>query len=229
VDDRPIRRCHIPCCATRGLLKWWTSATSRRIHRSTATRTHWLWSTLSVDTTATARYVAALAGGFTLLGGIITLAGGYLSDRRKAEREDTQRWDRDIREASARVLVECVKVQEYYLPDGPRPARISPTGDELELTVASVYQTYYELTLIAPKPTRNCAYDLMVATNTIANLGLMGVTPGQDKRSAASENFPPAGVHEKRKDGHRSPQPPEFRNSLTNSGCPDCQASWRAY
>ena len=150
-----------------------------------------MWSTLSVDTTATAPwwYVAALAGGFTILGGLITLAGGYLSDRRKAEREDTQRWDRDIREASARFLVECVKVQEYYLPDGPRPARLSPTGDEVELTVASVYQTYYELTLIAPKPTRNCAYNLMVATNTIANLGLVGVTPEQGKRSAASEAF----------------------------------------
>ena len=102
-----------------------------------------MWSTLSVDTTATAPwwYVAALAGGFTILGGLITLAGGYLSDRRKAEREDTQRWDRDIREASARVPGGMREVQEYDLPDGSCPAASPPPGDEVERTVASVYQT----------------------------------------------------------------------------------------
>lgn len=113
----------------------------------------------------------------------------YDSERIRAQysREDKQRWDRDIREACARFLIECVKLQEELLPDGPRPERLSaelgPTP-----TSASIYQSYYELTLIAPKAIRHCAYNLMVATNAIANFGI-SQPKTSDKASDLSHSY----------------------------------------
>ena len=54
--------------------------------------------TLAVSTTATVPwwYVAALAGGFTIFGAVVTLTGLLITSRRKNRLDDSRRFDADV-------------------------------------------------------------------------------------------------------------------------------------
>jgi hypothetical protein len=92
-------------------------------------------------TTAPWWYVAALAGAFTILGGVITLTGGYFSDRRKLRREDDRRWDDNLRMAAS----EYVESIASYIAAGAAyknavnadalPAGIDRTGSQVDPAV----------------------------------------------------------------------------------------------
>jgi hypothetical protein len=101
-------------------------------------------------TTATAPwwYVAVLAGGFTILGGLLSLTFTYFSDRRKLRREDQRRWDDKIVQLSARVQSICGYLLEQLLNDDSSLTRSSldyrKQTDELR-------DIGREFSLIAPK------------------------------------------------------------------------------
>lgn len=61
----------------------------------------------SMDVTTAAApwwYVAALAGGFTILGSVVTLFSTWRSDKRKFRRDAQHRWEGEIRKHIARLL-----------------------------------------------------------------------------------------------------------------------------
>ena len=73
-------------------------------------------------------YVAALAGGFTILGGFITLIGSYFSDKRRFKLEDLRHWDDAIVEVAVDLYVIAEKMagSEH---SGPASLDLDPDSD----------------------------------------------------------------------------------------------------
>lgn len=116
-------------------------------------------------------YVAALAGGFTILGGLITQAGGLLSDRRKAkhdlaqfERAEALRRESEVRAAAASFLVETREVFESFRsnfivnPDGQIE---SIKGRKVSLLRTD--QAYWTLIFLCQPDVERAARDLLDA------------------------------------------------------------------
>jgi len=80
-----------------------------------------------------------IAGCFVIGGAGVALISSWLSDRRRAKREDETRWRSDLREVSARFLT---TMQEIFDPEDK-----APTDRDLQ----RLFMIQIELEMIAPK------------------------------------------------------------------------------
>jgi hypothetical protein len=122
-----------------------------------------------MDTTSTAPwwYVAALAGGFTILGGLISLLASFLSDKRRLNHDDAHRYDDDLRRYAASYITHMISARDQLkllrrLPesaDADEAARLSiaTAREDLVSEMRGARMVLDELTIVAPVEVRDAA------------------------------------------------------------------------
>jgi hypothetical protein len=137
-------------------------------------------------TTSTAPwwYVAALAGGFTVLGGCIGLLSTFMSDGRKFAHEESRRYDDELRGFAAKFISHLVAARDQLKllrladEEAVRSGRVDGAGadrsgpqQELETSLRDARMVLDELSIIAPIEVRDAARQFYLFVNHLKKDG----------------------------------------------------------